>query len=105
MREVTNMPPRRRRSKKKGLSPLLILSLAGGGFLVVAIIAVVLIVVATGNTGKGLGLGGLVQQRDPAFDQVKKGMTEQEVLALLGDVTYTYQPGGAGVWTYPRRTL
>jgi hypothetical protein len=99
------MPPRRKRPKKKGPSTLLILGLAGGAFVIVAIVAVVLIVVTTGNTGKALGLGGLVQERDPKFDQVQEGMTEQEVLALLGDQSFQYQPGAVGIWTYPRRTF
>ena len=46
----------------------------------------------------------VVKNRDPQFDQVKKGMSEEAVLKLLG-TPYTYQPKAAGVWTYPRMTL
>jgi outer membrane protein assembly factor BamE (lipoprotein component of BamABCDE complex) len=44
------------------------------------------------------------KSRDPKFDQVKSGMSEEAVLKLLG-TPYTYQPKAAGVWTYPRMTL
>jgi outer membrane protein assembly factor BamE (lipoprotein component of BamABCDE complex) len=44
------------------------------------------------------------KSRDPKFDQVKNGMSEEAVLKLLG-TPYTYQPHAAGVWLYPRMTL
>jgi predicted Zn finger-like uncharacterized protein len=94
-----NDSPRRRRKKsvKKKSNVALIAGLIGGGVALLVIIIVVIVLLATG----GGGLGG----RDPQFDQVKKGMSEDEVVKMLGATSWSYQPKGVGIWTYPRMTM
>lgn len=75
--------------RKRGI-PWWVWLAGGGGFAV--ILTVVLVLVFSG--------GG----KDPKFEQIKKGMTEQEVVDLLGETAWSYQKGAVGIWTYPRVT-
>ena len=80
-----------KRTKNATIIPWWVWLIAGGGVAVAIVLAIVIVVV----TGGG---------RDPAFEEIKKGMSEDEVLARLGK-PYMYQPKASGVWTYPRMSL
>lgn len=68
------------------------------------IFAVVVAMLMLSSLSAGCCCLPIGRSRDPKFNQVQQGMSEEAVVKLLG-TPYTYQPRAAGVWTYPRMTL
>jgi hypothetical protein len=94
-------PRRKHQSKQKQTNAVLRLVLIGGGVGLVVIVGIVILAIALGRGGTDVS----GSTRDPKFDQVQRGMTEGEVIELLGDAAYIRVPGASGCWTYPRLTL
>lgn len=91
----------RRQPKRSGFHPALLVALIGGGLLVLVLGAAVVILLNGDNR-----LGSVVgHDRDPKFDQVKVGMTEDEVVSLLDGPAWDHTPGASAIWTYPRSTF
>jgi hypothetical protein len=95
--------PRSRKSKKsKRGDRALVWGLVGGGIAVLVVgVGVVLFLVFGGGPGKG----GLGANTDPVFEQIKKGMAEEDVVQVLGEPAWSYQPRAVGIWTYPRMSM
>jgi hypothetical protein len=87
--------------KRRGVRPALLIAFIAGGtlILVVGVAAVI-------RFGDDNRIGSVVgHDRDPKFDRVTVGMTEDEVVRLLDGPAWDRTPGASGIWTFPRSTF